>query len=233
MKVHTALIIGLVAIMTPSVLTDTSGSQAPKRGHLIFGLEDNCARIESACVARLGRIPETRSVLAADELAAIRFLGAHRSYGLQVTGSLLRVVHMRRAKPGFGVRVRFATAGTLFHPELLSEYPAARALIRIGLPSVHAIISVLDTSLSKDQLKIYSGIILEVLGAEHARPFVEIERKTVPGKRQNYDALLRAIDKTRTEWLSSREFDVRMPAGRATPKQNAKWAKPPTTMPAR
>lgn len=233
MKVQTTLIIGLAAIMTSLILKDLSGSEAPKGNNLAFGIEDNRLKIEWTCVERLRRIPKTRSVLTADELVAIRTLGSHRIHGLRVTDSLLRVVHMRREKSKFRESNRSTMAWRPIRPDLLTEYPAARALIEIGLPSVHAIMSVLDTSEelpAKDQLKIYSGIVLEVLGPEHARPFVEIESKTLPGKKQNYDALLRVIDKTRTEWLSHK-FKIRTPSGKARPEQNVKPAKSPATKP--
>lgn len=235
MKVQTPLIIGLAAIMTPLILKDLSGLEAPKGGNLVFGIEDNRARIESACVERLRRIPKTRSVLTEDELVAIGALGSHRSDGIPVLESLLRAVHMRRKKSKFRESNRSTMAFRPLRPGLLSEYPAARALIGIGLPSVRAIIAELNTSeepLSEDRLKIYSGIILDILGAEQTRPFVEIERKAIPERRQNFDALLRFIDEARAEWLS-RKFEVKMSRGKATPEQNIKLAEPPATQPAR
>lgn len=237
MKVQTALIIGFAAIMTPLILKDLSGSEAPKRGHLIFGVEDNRAKIDRACIERLRGIPKTRNVPTEDELLAIWALGSHRSDGLPATDSLLRVVHIRTKKPEVSP-VRSAMTFLPMRPDLLTEYPAARALIKIGLPSVRAIMAVLGTSegpLSKEQLKIYSGIILEILGSEHARPFVVIESKTMPGKKKNCDALLGVIDKTRTEWLS-RERDVLkalMKAPKPGPAQESKPVKLPSTRPAR
>ncbi len=218
MKARTALIIGLATIMTPLVLKGLSGSQAPKGGKQVFGIEDNRARIVRACVERLRRIPEARSALTEDELVAIGVLRSYRSDALPELQSLLRVVHMRRKKSKFPKSNWPTFASRAPRPKLLSEYPAARALISIGLPSVHAIVGELDTSEkppSKERVKIYSGVLLEILGAKHARPFLEIERKDIPAKKQNYDAVLRFIDKTCAEWRSrelERQAEIRKAA---------------------
>lgn len=237
MRARTALIIGLAAIMTPLILKDLSGSEPPKGANLVFGIEDNRARIQRACVERLRRIAQTRSALTEDELLAIRVLGSHRSAALPELESLLRVVHMRRKKSNFPESHRSTMAWRPLRMELLSDYPAARALISIGLPSVRAIIEELNVSerpLPKDRLKIYSGILVEILGAKQARPFIQIEREAIPEGRQKFDALLRFIDEARAEWRSRKpKFEIRMPSGKAAPQQDIKPAEAPATKPAR
>lgn len=217
--------------------------EASNRGHLLFGLEDNRLRIVRACEERLRRIPKTRSILTEDEVVVIWALRSYRSDALPTLEALLRVVHMRRKKSKFPKSKLATFASRPDRPELLSEYPAARALINIGLPGVRAITWELDASevpLSEERLKIFAGIVLEVLKERHARPFIETERKVIrkvsPAKKQNYDAVLRFIDKICAERRArelERQAEIRKMflILKASTQQAPKFAKAPATKP--
>lgn len=190
-----------------SVATCPAGTTQPATRHEEESLANSIVvrqNVIQEAIASVGKIALTEPKLSAAEANAIRVLGAYRS--AEACEDLLRVVKMTWAERIGAVPI----AGGKTQPRVrfpLDGLPAAKALRDIGLPAVKAIIADLQQkqdpkAVKDDLLRIYADILVGVLGTEHAKDYVEKEKKRVgDSHRDVFERLLKIPAMTRvTGW---------------------------------
>jgi hypothetical protein len=112
--------------------------------------------------------PSNSKEFTSQQQAAVKVLGLYRA--ASGCDKLLRVISVRAAAD-----VGWETSGELRRRSVLEDYPAATALAAIGMPSVRAILSEINTR--KDgffdiETELYARIIENVLGTTEAVTFL-------------------------------------------------------------
>ena len=105
-----------------------------------------------------------------------------------------------RAEEAAAVLVReieFAPPSISLDESPLNRYPAARALIRIGEPSVQEIMAYVHPEVGEKAMKLYAQVIRQVEGAEEGRFRIShaLEGNLTGGKKAALEQLLRVYDK--------------------------------------
>jgi hypothetical protein len=138
-------------------------------------------RLVSELLTLAQQAPNAKERRGTKELA-IDLLGEYRSD--EAVGPLVR-------------EIDFAPPGISLDESPLNSYPAARALIRIGEPSVQEILAYIHPDVGEKAMKLYARVIRQVDGAEAGRFRIQkaLAGNITGGKKAALEQLLRVYDK--------------------------------------
>ena len=150
------------------------------------------------------KMPEKPDQLAQEQLSAIFILGQFRVW--HASPHLVRLIMIKPPKRGHSFHNKGKRRVVL--RKLMNDYPAAKALRKIGLQGVRAILEDVSSHPPKDdengrlRLALYAEVLILVLGSEQAKVFIEVEKSQGSDeKAANYDVLLKAVK----DWWKIRE----------------------------
>lgn len=112
---------------------------------------------------RVAQSPQDTPEADRRKLAAVRMLGRYRAYG--ACGFLVREIEY--SSPWMDNRLH-----------VLRDYPAARALVDIGSPSYHAILSRLSGAVSDRELRLFAFVVKLIDGKEIGLARLELSLRT-------------------------------------------------------
>lgn len=151
-------------------------------------------RIVHRQIKILKTIPDDPKRATNEQARAMAVLSEFRSSEAKAVRELLRIVLIKEPLRETAIIAGSGRRQRIGELSALEDYPAARALVSIGMPAVLAIRGDLERTEAKKQdktrLEVYSAILFRVLWG-HARDFMLAEKKQAPKSMvKNYDRLL-------------------------------------------
>lgn len=198
MNTKMAVVIGVgVGVCLLCNVLAQGGKGTPQQNTSHKSVLDTRKEIIAKYIAKLEKVPSDAIVFPDREFFHIgRVLGEYRAKA--ATTELLRLIHVRiRATRD---DVRGAPSGLDIPPGWgppQVEFPAAGALVKIGLPSIRAITDAIERPKAvldkKEVIELYAHVVVSILGDDHAKTWLLEEKRHCPkGAESNYDRLLSA-----------------------------------------
>lgn len=227
MKAQKLILMTICALAVGVIATYGGVLLANKKGEPGNGLRDNRKEVVAACLKGLAGIDTKAKSLSRSQVETIGVLASHRAE--EATETLLRIVTVPYRRKRFPFDHSASAVWPIPRKKPLVDYPAARALVAIGLPVITGIqieLEASDKAVPDDRLNLYAKILLEILGKMQVRRFMLDESKYAPRSDQslkNYKRLL-ALPELSPYKLNSgfQKIEVRMPPRKPTTGQSDK-----------